>query len=537
MTTLTRTFGRCLVLAGVVSVAGCGSYDNPKQATNSEADATPAVVEAQPAEASPAEVAAASRTPARKLPVAALTAADQATARQALREANIKDNTVSRTPTTQPAVADSTLSVEPTRLNLGNIATGKFARGSVKITNTGTEPITISQCKTSCGCTSTNCPKGETLSPGQTEEVEIQITAGTRARTISKTVTFLVDGQRPVTLPVTVDVIAYVTLNPQTIDPDVNTDGKLILTATDNQPFRIISANPPVIEAWADVEAVEHQVYVSWDKWREQGQGRRLTINVDHPEVEQVAALVRTRPATARNNRRNPIRQKADELRDGGVIDAPLTDPSPAQTLAVAVKYGKVKEISEALASGSGIDQTNRDEMLNQASRYGQVAVMDLLLASGANVEAKDKLGRTAILSAVQSRNSEAVGVLVAKGADVNARDAQQGTALQRAAGSFGDKAMVNALIGAGADVHAADRNGQTPLMWAARWGDADRVEALIKAGAKPDLRDGKGMSALDYARNRRDKDATQKNKVLAIIQPATESKADSGTAGEPGVD
>ena len=88
-----------------------------------------------------------------------------------------------------------------TRLSLGTIATGKFARGTVLITNTGTEPITINQCKTSCGCTSTKCPKGETLSPGQSEEVEIQITAGTRARQINKTVTFVVEGQRPVTLP------------------------------------------------------------------------------------------------------------------------------------------------------------------------------------------------------------------------------------------------------------------------------------------------------------------------------------------------
>ena len=101
VTTLIRTSGRCLVLASIVTVAGCSGYDNPKQATNTEA--TPAVVE--PATPAPTEVAAASRTtPARKLPVAALTAADQATARQALREANIKDNTVTRGATTQPGI-------------------------------------------------------------------------------------------------------------------------------------------------------------------------------------------------------------------------------------------------------------------------------------------------------------------------------------------------------------------------------------------------------------------------------------------------
>ncbi len=534
MTTFTRTIARFpiarfLVLAGIVIVAGCGSYDDPQQATSSEtkpAADTQAVADAKPA----AELQAAPKLDPR-LPLAALIASDESEARRAIREAGLPDTATTRPAT--PQLVASTLSVEPARLSLGTIATGKFARGTVLITNTGSEPITINQCKTSCGCTSTKCPKGETLSPGQSEEVEIQITAGTRARQISKTVTFLVDGQKPVTLPVSVEVIAYVTLNPQTIDPDVNTDGKLVLTATDGQPFRILSMNPEVIEDFEDIEETEHEVYVSWEKWRELGQNRRLTINVDHPEVEQVAALVRTRPQT--------VRTVADGLvakappRGRSIVDKPLLDPTPAQTLAVAVKYGKVGEISEAL--GTGIDQADRDALLNLASRYGQVEVMDLLLANGASVESKDKLGRTAVLSAVQSRNAEAVGVLLAKGADVNARDAQQGTALQRAAGSFGNKAMVVALIKAGADVNAADKNGQTPLMWAARWGDSDRVQALVDGGAKVDLRDSKGMSALDYARNRRDKDLTQKNKVLAIIQPVADSKVDSGAAGEPGVD
>ena len=531
MTTFTRTIARFpiagfLVLAGIVTVAGCGSYDDPQQATKSETK--PAAVTQTVADAKPAA------KPAQQLPVAALIAENEADARRAIREAGLPDTTATR-PATAPAAA-STLTLEPTKLNLGTIATGKFARGTVLITNTGTEPITINQCKTSCGCTSTKCPKGETLAPGQSEEVEIQITAGTRARQINKTVTFLVDGQRPVTLPVSVEVIAYVTLNPQTIDPDVNTDGKLVLTATDGQPFRILSMNPEVIEDFEDIEATEHEVYVSWEKWRELGQNRRLTISIDHPEVEQVSTLVRSRPQRVRNVADAPGGRVANNQRAGrNIVNKPLMDPTPAETLAVAVKYGKVAEISEAI--GTGIDQTNRDALLNLASRYGQVEVMELLLESGANVESKDKLGRTAVLSAVQSRNAKAVSVLLAMGADVTARDAQQGTALQRAAGSFGNKAMVEDLIKAGADVNAADKNGQTPLMWAARWGDSERVQALVDAGAKVDLRDSKGMSALDYARNRRDEDLTQKNKVLAIIQPVAESKVDSGSAGEPGVD
>ncbi len=28
----------------------------------------------------------------------------------------------------------------------------------------------------------------------------------------------------------------------------------------------------------------EHEVFISWDKWRTMGQARRLTFNVDHPD-------------------------------------------------------------------------------------------------------------------------------------------------------------------------------------------------------------------------------------------------------------
>jgi len=404
----------------------------------------------------------------------------------------------------------------------------------VTLTNTGTESITIDQCKTSCGCTSTNCPKGEQLEPGASRDVEIRITAGTRARQINKTVTFLVSDQRPVTLPVSVEVIAYVTITPQTIDPEINADGKLLLKSGDGVPFRILSVSPDVVESLDDAEALEHELIVSWDTWRELGENRRLVINIDHPEVEQVSTLVRTRRRAAKPvaGAPNALQQQRDRLRGNGVVDKPLAEPGPAQKLAVAVKYGDVTLISEAI--GTGLIQSVRDELLGLASRYGQIEVMSLLLEHGANAETKDKFGRTAVLAAVQSRSTEAVTSLLASGADANARDLRQGTALQMAAGSFGNEQMVNALVRAGADVNAVDKNGQTSLMWAARWGDAVRVELLVKAGAKVDVRDDKGMTALDYARNRRGEGTRE---LIAIIEPLTGDEGKPSDSGEPGVD
>ena len=89
MTTFTRTIARFpiagfLVLAGIVTVAGCGSYDNPQQATKTETKPvaeTQTVADAKPKRELPTQIAAAP-----KLPLAALIASDESEARRAIHE-------------------------------------------------------------------------------------------------------------------------------------------------------------------------------------------------------------------------------------------------------------------------------------------------------------------------------------------------------------------------------------------------------------------------------------------------------------------
>ncbi len=531
------------LLAGLL-VAGCGGYDNPspeaKPASQTSAAETPAVPPAavvQPAETSDEPAPAATpdfadraATPdfsdraGRRLPTELQADPNAVKTPRTIESANAS--------TTQPAA--STLTVTPTPLDLGSIATGKYANGTVTLKNTGTEPIIISQCKTSCGCTSTNCPKGEQIGPGDSTDVEIKVTAGSRARTIKKTVTFLVEGQRPVSLPVSVNVVAYVTVDPQTIDPEKVPDGRMTIRSTDNQPFRIVSMSPRLVEGFEETEEdIEHVVYLSWDRWKELGQNRRLVFNLDHPEIDQVSALVRYRaPSATARPADNPLADARQRLSDEGVIDAPLTDPEPAQKLKVAVKYGDLESINAALASG--LDQAQRDTLLTLASRYGQPEVIAALLETGASLEAKDKFGRTPLISSIQSRNPAVISLLLARGANVQARDSKQGTALLHSAGAFGNVQIMQSLLAAGADVNATDGNGQSALMWAARWGDSARVDMLVKAGADATLRDKQGLTALDYARNRTGQGAAE---MVAIIQPLVEGKGDSGGSAEPGVD
>jgi hypothetical protein len=391
----------------------------------------------------------------------------------------------------------STVSVDPDRLDLGSIATGQHATGTVRLQNTGAEPVTIQDCKTSCGCTSTNCPRGKELKPGDSAEVEIRVTGGARPRRISKTVTFRVVAQQSVILPVTVDVIAYVMIAPMTANPSEGPESKVVLKATDAQPFRITSMIPPIIEELPAEAAIEHELVINWAVWREQGEKRRLSFNLDHPRASQVSMTVRVMADRA---------GKAVPPKPEAVVQAEI-----------AARQGKTDDLRKYLKGD--LDEDQITELLRLAARHGRVEAMGVLLEAGASPTATDLRGRTPLMAAVQSRKPEAIRFLIDNGADVNARDQLQGTALVRAAGTFGNLEAVQVLLSAGAEVNVQDKNGMTPLMWAARWGDAQRIEALVKAGAEVAVRDNTGRSALDWARSRVGKDPLS-NEIVEALTP-----------------
>ena len=81
------------------------------------------------------------------------------------------------------------------------------------------------------------------------------------------------------------------------------------------------------------------------------------------------------------------------------------------------------------------------------ASDKGNLEAVKLLLDKGAEVNAKNKDGKTALLVA---SNLEVVKLLLDKGADVNVKDKNGGTALREASWRS-DNEMVNLLKAYGA--------------------------------------------------------------------------------------
>jgi ankyrin repeat protein len=135
-----------------------------------------------------------------------------------------------------------------------------------------------------------------------------------------------------------------------------------------------------------------------------------------------------------------------------------------------------------------------------KAAGRGDLKKVQRLLGNGARVNGRDSGGKTALHFAAQSKNVLVVDVLVRAGADVNAKADGDVTPLMLSVDmGFGDPEIALRLIRAGADVQAADTNGDTALIIATTESSLDVVKALLEKGANPNAKGLHGETALNY--------------------------------------
>ena len=99
------------------------------------------------------------------------------------------------------------ISFETETLDYGTIAQGADGNREFIFTNTGNEPLIISSCKGSCGCTVPKCPT-EPILPGETSKIKVKYDT-TRLGKVTKTVTVTSNaGESLKTVKIVVNVIA-----------------------------------------------------------------------------------------------------------------------------------------------------------------------------------------------------------------------------------------------------------------------------------------------------------------------------------------
>ncbi|CZR64683.1 uncharacterized protein PAC_14581 [Phialocephala subalpina] len=188
------------------------------------------------------------------------------------------------------------------------------------------------------------------------------------------------------------------------------------------------------------------------------------------------------------------------------------------------------EDVVELLLNKANVDARDIDGRtpLSYAAKNGHTAVVQLLL-NNANVDAGDSDGRTPLSLAAAAGHVAAVRLLLNKRADVELVDKFNRTPLSWAAGKSNSLfkcvdlgiarcrvgeviwsnhlatvdrhlAVVGLLLAEGAQVSSKDKDGRTPLLWAAVGGHRDVIELLLAKGAQADSKDNRGLTPLMLA-------------------------------------
>lgn len=149
------------------------------------------------------------------------------------------------------------------------------------------------------------------------------------------------------------------------------------------------------------------------------------------------------------------------------------------------------------------------DEFI-QAARTGDIDTVNSYIENKGNVNFKDFKGQTALLHATFFGHINIIRLLIAAGADLEVRDKEGRTPLLYALANQEIDEFHNLFynlsflfINAGANVNICDKDGKTPLHYSANSYYANSyylVTELLAAGADPNMYDKNRNTALVYA-------------------------------------
>jgi ankyrin repeat protein len=163
----------------------------------------------------------------------------------------------------------------------------------------------------------------------------------------------------------------------------------------------------------------------------------------------------------------------------------------------------------------------------NQLDTHGQPALIVALQgeslkaakalwdAKGSQIDVRNHAGETPLMMAALKAEVDAATALVAHGASVQ----KEGWSPLHYAATGGSAAIVKLLLAKGAVLEARSPNGSTPLMMAARYGNEEAVDALLAAGGDRTLKNDLGMDASAFAAS------AGREKLAARLKPAAAAK------------
>jgi hypothetical protein len=140
------------------------------------------------------------------------------------------------------------------------------------------------------------------------------------------------------------------------------------------------------------------------------------------------------------------------------------------------------------------------ETLLTATAARGELGCVQALLTAGADINLPNGGKRTPLMAAAYSGNVKMVDLLLAHGAKTDYVGASGYTVLHFAVFQTDNVDVCKRLVAAGADINAADDNGQTPLIQAVRLEQLDTARWLVDHHADVNHKDRQGHTAFYYA-------------------------------------
>jgi ankyrin repeat protein len=183
-----------------------------------------------------------------------------------------------------------------------------------------------------------------------------------------------------------------------------------------------------------------------------------------------------------------------------------------------AVSIDNADAVSRMLAAGLDPNQLDPrgQPALMVALQSDSLKVAKVLWdAKGIEIDIRNHAGETPLMMAALKAETDAASALIAHGAAVQ----KDGWSPLHYAATGGSAAIIKLLLAKGAALEARSPNGSTPLMMAARYGNEEAVDALLAAGADRTAKNDLGMDASAFAAS------AGRDKLSERLKPAVAAK------------
>ncbi|KEQ99876.1 hypothetical protein AUEXF2481DRAFT_49792, partial [Aureobasidium subglaciale EXF-2481] len=191
-------------------------------------------------------------------------------------------------------------------------------------------------------------------------------------------------------------------------------------------------------------------------------------------------------------------------LLEKGQFDLNGLDHLGRGPLSYAVMSGNLEAVEKLLHLGANPDHEDSPQKIGLAAltplacaaAQGDYAVIEALLDKHAQIDLRDRHGRTALMFAATATSGAATRLLLSRGSQADRVDNENRTPLSFAS-EAGSDAVVSLLLKQIVEVDSKDKSLTTPLMYAAVSGSESVVSILASRGADVDSKNLRGETPL----------------------------------------